>query len=74
MAFTVKHRNGTTTSPSVTGTPALYVKGPAQSGNANQYGLYILDSGSPGVNGTYRHLEDVNQVASAAVVTTFTAL
>lgn len=73
MAATIKHKNGTTTTPSITGTPALFVEGPAQSGAKNQKGLYMLESGSQGASGTYAWREDVTVDATIATVSAFSA-
>lgn len=73
MAVTIKDKKNNSSTPSVTGTPAKFVKGPPESGSPTQFGLYILQSGTPGTNGTYAWLEDVNQDKSLAAVSTFTS-
>ncbi len=73
MANNVKDKGGNTSTPTVTGTPARYIKGPPASGARGQFGLYILQSGTPGTSGTYAWLEDVNQDLGSAAVSAYTS-
>ena len=73
MAITIKDAFGNNSTPSVTGTPGLYIYGPPAFTQGDSEGEYLIYSGAQGTNGTYAWVRDCPRTAGSGARSTYVA-